>query len=203
MRMTKKVTAMALASMMALSLAGCGSSSTTATTAAATEAATTAAAAASEAATTAAETTAAETTAAEAKAEESEAAAEVTFGGNRTEEDIDWQYVDGKDAVAAVGSDDVQFLDVRDDDTYAQGHLKGSLQCGLKEFEDADAQKAMYELAQTMDSSKPVYILCYSGNKCAKTAIAVMKDAGFDTNELFIIKDGAKDKDVAAALVTE
>ena len=42
MRMTKKVTAMALASMMALSLAGCGSSSTTATTAAATEAATTA-----------------------------------------------------------------------------------------------------------------------------------------------------------------
>ena len=44
MRMTKKVTAMALASMMALSLAGCGSSSTTATTAAATEAATTAAA---------------------------------------------------------------------------------------------------------------------------------------------------------------
>ena len=47
MRMTKKVTAMALASMMALSLAGCGSSSTTATTAAATEAATTAAAAAS------------------------------------------------------------------------------------------------------------------------------------------------------------
>ena len=56
MRMTKKVTAMALASMMALSLAGCGSSSTTATTAA-TEAATTAAAAASEAATTAAEAT--------------------------------------------------------------------------------------------------------------------------------------------------
>ena len=55
MRMTKKVTAMALASMMALSLAGCGSSSTTATTATATEAATTAAAAASEAATKAAE----------------------------------------------------------------------------------------------------------------------------------------------------
>lgn len=165
---------------------GCGNSASTQTTAA----------------TTAAETTAAETTAAESKAEESEAA-EVTFGGNRTEEDIDWQYVDGKDAVAAIGSDDVQFLDVRDDDTYAKGHLKGSLQCGLKEFEDADAQKVMYELAQTMDSSKLVYILCYSGNKCAKTAIAVMKDAGFDTNKLFIIKDGAKDKDVAAALVTE
>lgn len=57
MRMTKKVTAMALASMMALSLAGCGGSSSTTATAAATEAATTAAAAASEAATTAAEAT--------------------------------------------------------------------------------------------------------------------------------------------------
>ena len=60
MRMTKKVTAMALASMMALSLAGCGgSSSTTATTAAATEAAKETTAAATEAATEAA-TTAAE-----------------------------------------------------------------------------------------------------------------------------------------------
>ena len=182
----KKLIAAALTGALVLGTVGCGNSASTQTTAA----------------TTAAETTSAETTAAESKAEESEAA-EVTFGGNRTEEDIDWQYVDGKDAVAAVGSDDVQFLDVRDDDTYAQGHLKGSLQCGLKDFESADAQKAMYELAQTMDSSKPVYILCYSGNKCAKTAIAVMKDAGFDTNELFIIKDGAKDKDVAAALVTE
>ena len=56
MRMTKKVTAMAMASMMALSLAGCGSSSTTATTEAATEATTAAASeAASDAATAAAE----------------------------------------------------------------------------------------------------------------------------------------------------
>ena len=61
MRMTKKVTAMALASMMALSLAGCGgSSSTTATTAAATEAAKETTAAATEAAKEAAATTAAE-----------------------------------------------------------------------------------------------------------------------------------------------
>ena len=64
MRMTKKVTAMALASMMALSLAGCGgSSSTTATTAAATEAA-------KEEATTAAD--AKEETKEEAKAEAGE-----------------------------------------------------------------------------------------------------------------------------------
>ena len=46
-------------------------------------------------------------------------------------------------------------------------------------------------------------ILCYSGNKCAKTAISVMKDAGFDTDNLFIIENGAKDGDVSAAFVTE
>ena len=34
----------------------------------------------------------------------------------------------------------------------------------------------MYNLAKDkMDKVEPVYILCYSGNKCAKTAISVMK----------------------------
>ena len=123
---------------------------------------------------------------------------------DRTEENIDWQYVSGKDAVAAVDDKDVQILDVRDDDTYKAGHLKGSLQCGLKEIESADAQTAMYKLAtEKMDSSKKVYLLCYSGNKCAKTGISILKDAGFDLDNLYIIENGAKDGDVAAAFVTE
>ena len=123
---------------------------------------------------------------------------------NRTEENIDWQYVSGKDAVAAVDDKDVQILDVRDDDTCKAGHLKGSLQCGLKEIESADAQTAMYKLAtEKMDSSKKVYLLCYSGNKCAKTGISILKDAGFDLDNLYIIENGAKDGDVAAAFVTE
>ncbi len=123
---------------------------------------------------------------------------------NRTEDGIDWQYVTGKEAVAAVGNPDIQLLDVRDDDTYAKGHLEGSLQVGLKEIEDAEAQTEMYELAvNEMDREKPVYLLCYSGNNCAKTAISVMKDAGFDTDNLFIIENGAKDADVEAAFVTE
>lgn len=123
---------------------------------------------------------------------------------DRTEENIDWQYVSGKDAVAAVDDKDVQILDVRDDDTYKAGHLKGSLQCGLKEIESADAQTAMYKLAiEKMDSSKKVYLLCYSGNKCAKTGISILKDAGFDLDNLYIIENGAKDGDVSAAFVTE
>lgn len=123
---------------------------------------------------------------------------------NRTEDSIEWQYVSGAEAVEAVGNDDVQILDVRDDDTYAQGHLEGSIQCNLKEIEDPVAQTAMYELAVSdMDPDKEVYLLCYSGNNCAKTGISVLKDAGFPLENLYIIENGAKDGDVAAAFVTE
>lgn len=136
---------------------------------------------------------------AEALAEESGA-----LTTNRTEDSIEWQYVSGAEAVEAVGNEDIQMLDVRDDDTYAQGHLEGSLQCNLKEIEDADAQTALYEMATSeMDPEKPVYLLCYSGNNCAKTGISVLKDAGYDVSNLYIIENGAKDADVAAAFVTE
>ena len=121
---------------------------------------------------------------------------------NRSEEAIEWQYVAAADALAALGTDEVQFLDVRDDETYAAGHLEGSLQVSLKDFEDPAAQTEMYTLAvEQLDASKPVYILCYSGNNCAKTAISVMKDAGFDVSSLFIIENGAKDADIQAAFV--
>lgn len=120
---------------------------------------------------------------------------------NRADENIEWKYIAAEEALKAVGGSDVQILDVRDDATYGEGHLDGSLQVGLKEFEDTKAQTAMYNLAQEMDKTKPVYLLCYSGNKCAKTAISVMKDAGFDEDKLLIIENGAKDKDIQAAFV--
>ena len=55
----------------------------------------------------------------------------------------------------------------------------------------------------SMDPDKEVYLLCYSGNNCAKTGISVLKDAGFPLENLYIIENGAKDGDVAAAFVTE
>ncbi|WP_331666729.1 rhodanese-like domain-containing protein [Lacrimispora sp.] len=118
---------------------------------------------------------------------------------NRAEEGIDWQYAKAADVIPKK---DAQIVDVRDDDTYAGGHLENSLQINLKEFESADAQTAMYELAaEKLNKDEPVYFLCYSGNKCAKTAISVLKDAGFDEKNLFIIENGAKDGDVQTAFV--
>jgi rhodanese-related sulfurtransferase/predicted small lipoprotein YifL len=117
---------------------------------------------------------------------------------NRVEEAIEWKYAKGADVLKET---DAQIVDVRDDATYAEGHLENSVQVALKEIEDAKAQTAAYELAKTLDNSKPVYFLCYSGNKCAKTAISIFKDAGFDAENLFIIENGAKDADIAAAFV--
>lgn len=123
------------------------------------------------------------------------------FNTSRIDEAIDWKYIDGKEFLALSGA---QVVDVRDADTYKQGHLAGSVNVPLKEFEDTAAQTAMYDFAKAnLDPTKPVYLLCFSGNKCAKTGISVLKDAGFDTDNLFIIKDGAKDADVSAAFVTE
>lgn len=118
---------------------------------------------------------------------------------NRADEAIEWQYVSGKDAVEAGKSGEAQIVDVRDDETYKAGHLADSQQVNLKEIESADAQTAMFELAGKLDKEKPVYFLCYSGNKCAKTGISVLKDAGFDLSNLYIIENGAKDGDVSAA----
>lgn len=118
---------------------------------------------------------------------------------NRSEESIDWQYAKAADV---LGKKDAQIVDVRDDDTYAGGHLENTLQVNLKDFESADAQNVMYELAaEKLNKEEPVYFLCYSGNKCAKTAISVLKDAGFEEKNLFIIENGAKDGDVQAAFV--
>lgn len=118
---------------------------------------------------------------------------------NRTEENINWQYAKAADVLGKTG---LQIVDVRDNDTYAGGHLENSLQVNLKDIESADAQTAMYELAaDKLDKEKPVYFLCYSGNKCAKTAVSVLKDAGFDEKNLFIIENGAKDEDIQAAFV--
>jgi len=119
---------------------------------------------------------------------------------NRAEESIDWQEVTAEETLE---NRDAQVIDVRDDKNYAEGHLADSIHQDLTEIEDPAAQTAMYDLAgKELDQSKPVYFLCYSGNKCAKTAISVLKDAGFDVENLFIIEQGAKNSVIKEAFVS-
>lgn len=120
---------------------------------------------------------------------------------DRSDENIEWQYVTGEEALE---NQEAQIIDVRDDENYNAGHLKGSIQSDLTDFDDPKAQSAMYDLAvEKLDKEKPVYFLCYSGNKCAKAGVSVLKDAGFDVDNLYIIKDGAKGAAVQGAFVQE
>ena len=38
-------------------------------------------------------------------------------------------------------------------------------------------------------------------NKCAKTAVSILKDAGFNTDNVLIIKDGVEDSDISAKFI--
>ena len=119
----------------------------------------------------------------------------------RTEENIDWKYISGEEA---LGNSDAQVIDVRDDENYKAGHLKDSIHSDLTDVEDSKLQTNLYTLATTeLDKEKPVYFLCYSGNKCAKTGISVLKDAGFNLDNVFIIENGAKDDTIKDAFVQE
>ncbi|HIW21334.1 MAG TPA: rhodanese-like domain-containing protein [Candidatus Dorea intestinavium] len=115
---------------------------------------------------------------------------------SRVDENIDWQYAEAKDVIA---DKDAQIIDVRDDENFEAGHLAGSLHSDLTDVEDVKLQKSLVEMSNDLDPAKPVYFMCYSGNKCAKTGVSLLQDAGFKADQLFIIKDGAKGADAKAA----
>jgi rhodanese-related sulfurtransferase len=120
---------------------------------------------------------------------------------NRTEENIEWKYITGEEVLEI---EDAQIVDVRDEKNYKKGHLEGSIHSDLTDIEDFKLQTAMYDTAiEKLDQDKPVYFLCYSGNKCAKTGISVLKDAGFDIDNLYIIKDGVKGTAIKEALIQD
>ncbi|MCU6685027.1 rhodanese-like domain-containing protein [Dorea acetigenes] len=123
---------------------------------------------------------------------------------NRYDEKIDWKYVEAQKAVDDLDSEDyIQYIDVRDADSYTEGHLPGAINCNLKDVENADLQIAFAEWASSnLDADSPIYITCFSGNRCAKTAISILKDLGFDTNNIFIITGGAGNKTVSDAFVS-
>jgi len=120
---------------------------------------------------------------------------------DRSEENIQWRYATGEETLEST---DVQIIDVRDDENYDAGHLKDSIHQDLTDYESSEAQTGMYNLGTAdLDAEQPVYFLCYSGNKCAKTAVSVLKDAGFNVDNLFIIEEGAKGSAISDAFVTE
>lgn len=124
---------------------------------------------------------------------------EKVLSTTRLDDNIDYKYISGEDFLK---EEDVQVIDIRDDENYDKGHLENSIHQDLTDFDDPKLQTEMLKLAtEEIDSEKPVYFLCYSGNKCAKTAISIFRDAHFNTDNLFIIEEGAKGSAIQEAFV--
>lgn len=66
---------------------------------------------------------------------------------------------------------DVQLIDVRTPEEYAEGHIENST---LIDFNSDDFKEQIKDL----DPDKPVYLYCRSGNRSGK-ASKIMKELGF------------------------
>lgn len=121
--------------------------------------------------------------------------------------------VTGTQTVEAIGKDNIVILDVRASGNYASGHLKGAIslpvftskgviataadELGVAFIDYAKANKDAW-------SGKEIYIVCNSGQKGARAATILLKDAGFDLSKVHTVTGGAKgtdtDKSVPNAL---
>lgn len=84
---------------------------------------------------------------------------------------------------ALVDSSKGIVLDVRTPNEYNQGHIKGAV---MVDFYSKDFKEEVKKL----DSSKPVYLYCRSGNRSSKS-INTLKDLGF--KEIYNLQNGIID----------
>lgn len=71
----------------------------------------------------------------------------------------------------SLTKDNVQLVDVRTEEEFAEGHLKNAVNYDVKE---ADFK----EQVEKLDKNEPVYIYCRSGGRSAKAA-AILSEMGF------------------------
>lgn len=124
---------------------------------------------------------------------------------------IDYNFVSGASAVAAIDNDSVVIIDVRSASKYAAGHLKGSLSAPLFDANNA-VTNGSDELASAFTSTitnnasnlsgKSIYILCNSGSRGAQNATKLLLNAGYDLANIYTITNGAKDIDIQNAMTS-
>jgi rhodanese-related sulfurtransferase len=70
-----------------------------------------------------------------------------------------------------AGAENVQLVDVRTPEEFAEGHLEGALNINIGDTN-------FITEAEKLNLDKPIYIYCRSGKRSAKAAL-VLKDVGF------------------------
>lgn len=124
-------------------------------------------------------------------------------------------FVSGKDAVAATENENIVILDVRAAEVQKMnGRLKNSVSLPLFGYKDGQnvAPNLTNDLAKAFVTSvtgnkdfaeKEIYILCNGGQSGARAALKLLLHAGYNYDNIHVIKGGAGDADVKAALVVD
>lgn len=126
-----------------------------------------------------------------------------TGGAETAATETEYQYVSGADAIAEGESGEAQIIDLRDTDTYKAGSLDYAVHMDLSKPDDEAMRKSFAESAAQIDKDKKVYFICFSGNKCAKGAVDILTEQGYDPQNLFIIEEGAKGADLSGAFTPQ
>ena len=85
--------------------------------------------------------------------------------------------VDVKEFAAEIAKPEVQLVDVRTADEYADGHIKGAVNIDVM---DDDFQQ---QLLEKLDKERPVALYCRSGRR-SKKAAQIAEQQGFSVVEL-------------------
>lgn len=80
-------------------------------------------------------------------------------------------------------------LDLRPYSEYAISHLKGSISLPSFDLPDYSLVAKTQEWAKTADVNKPIYLLCYTGNRGAEKATIALLSANSNL-KVYTIKDG-------------
>lgn len=133
-----------------------------------------------------------------------------TIEGGAKNHEISWNYelsynfISGADALA---DKDAVILDVRSDVTNAAGFVKGSLHQAVFDKDnnvtagnDALAEAFTKFVTDNKDlAGKKIYILCNSGKRGAQAATRLLLNAGYASENIYTITDGATDAAIQAA----
>ena len=123
--------------------------------------------------------------------------------------DSDLVAVTGAEAIAAIGTENVIFLDLRAAEDYAAGHIKGSVSAPvcLADYSvpvtNQEAFVAQMKELQVAENNTTIYLSCYAGTFCVNYAADwLMNDCGVKEEQLIRVSGGTfGDGDLAAASI--
>lgn len=112
---------------------------------------------------------------------------------DRADADISWQYKTADETKAMLDADeDVIILDTRQDDLYSAGHIPGAYHVPCFPVDTAELEQVLKDAIPNLDGEAPIVVVCKTGNKGAKRAIALMQEEGIAAERLFILEGGGE-----------